>query len=285
MAQRWDTATGVVTPEAVRLQFSEANVGSRAVAFLLDAFVLTMTLLAINAALGFLLVAGAQTLPSWVPITVLVIVNFLLFFGYPVACETLLGGRTPGKSAIGLRVVTVEGAPIGFRHAAIRAALGLVDFFLTFGVAAIAATLFSKRHQRLGDMVAGTVVLRERTAAPAPMASAFTVPVGAESYAVTLDPAGLSPRDYEAVRGFLLRANTLPPEVRADLGRTLARGLATKLSHVPPPSVSAELFLSCLAARYQERQWQAPAGAPLPAAPPVQRAPDEPTWGDFAPPT
>ena len=289
VSRRWDDAAGVVTPEAVRLQFQEANVGSRAVAFFIDAALLIFLMVTVNIAVGFLLAGaeGAVQLPEWIAVTTLLVANFVMFFGYPIAFETLLRGRTPGKMAMGLRVVTVEGAPERFRHAAIRAVLGLVDFALTSGAAAVLATLLSKRHQRLGDMVAGTVVLRERTATGPPRASQFTVPDGAESYAATIETAGVTTRDYEAVREFLLRAHTLHPDARIDIARRLADGLGAKLSHARPSNVSPELFLVCLAARYQQR---AQLATPVPAAPPPQpepsAAPSAPaeTWGDFAPP-
>lgn len=293
MATSWEPGAGVVTPEAVRLQFSEANVGSRGVAFLIDAFLILIILSIFNTAIGFLLTSASDAIPGWVAVTALLLINFIVLLGYPVTFETLQRGRTPGKSAMGLRVVTVEGAPVGFRHAAVRAALAFVDFLLTLGLAAVLATLLSKRHQRLGDMVAGTVVLRERTGEDVPWASRFTVPRGAESYAVTIDPSGLSAGDYELVRSFLLRARKLAPQPRAEIGERLAAGLARKLNHQRPPTVSAELFLSCLAARYQERHWrpeetptQAPQWDPPPGADPSPgRVQADEVWGDFAPPS
>ena len=291
MTTPWDPTVGVVTPEAVRLQFSEANVGSRGMAFLLDLFVMSIILSFLNVAIGFLLTGATDSVPGWVAVTALLVLNFLVLFGYPVAFETLLRGTTPGKMALGLRVVTVEGAPVSFRHAAIRAALALVDFVLTVGLGAVLATLLSKRHQRLGDMVAGTVVLRERTAETTPWASQFNVPRGAESYAVTIDPSGLSAGDYGLVRSFLLRAQRLAPQPRREIGERLASAFTRKLHHQPPSTVSAELFLSCLAARYQERHWrpeqpqpEASLPADVPAAPDEREAPPE-RWGDFSPPT
>src|SRR5688500_15741741 len=219
VSRRWDDAGGIVTPEAVPLQMSEANVGSRTIAWFIDAIALGTATVLLN--LLIVMLGSDAPIPEWVGITVLVVLNFLLFFGYPIAFETLMGGRTPGKAALGLRVVTAEGAPVRFRHAAIRAALGLVDFWLTSGVAAVLSTLLTKRHQRLGDLVAGTLVLRERTAAAAPTVARFRVPTGAEDYAATIDPTGLSPGDYETVREFLLRAATLRSQARADIGRQL----------------------------------------------------------------
>ena len=287
MSRRWDDAGGIVTPEAVPLQLSEANVGSRTVAWFIDALALGSAIALLNVLIVML---GADApIPEWVGITTLIVANFLLYFGYPIAFETLMSGRTPGKAAMGLRVVTAEGAPVRFRHAAIRAALGLVDFWLTSGIAAVLTTLLSKRHQRLGDLVAGTLVLRERSASPAPAVSRFRVPDGAEAYAGTIDPTGLGARDYEAIREFLLRAATLRPQARSDIGRRLADGIAAKLQHPIPTGVSPELFLVTVAARYQELAGQRSAlGAPVAdvsqaatgaAPPPPASGPD-----DFAPP-
>ena len=300
MTRRWDEGAGVVTPEAVPLQFPEAGVGSRAISFFIDAILLTLILVVLNATIGYLY-DGEGLAPGWVAISALLLVNFVVFFGYPIAFETLSHGRTPGKAAMGLRVVTLEGAPVRFRHAAIRAALILVDFVLTSGAGAVLASLLSKRHQRLGDMVAGTVVLRERSAAPPPRATTFPVPAGAEAYAASIDTSGLSAQDYEAVREFLIRCSSLRPQVRTEIARKLATAIAGKLQHTPPGSVSPELFLVCVAARYQERGrydgTAPPAPATLlyepaaqpqadPARAPVDPAPaaPPPSDGGFAPP-
>ena len=306
MARRWDEGIGVVTPEAVPLHFAEANVGSRAISLLIDWLTLGIVLVILNVFLGYLLDGATAGAPGWVAIVATLLVNFVLFFGYPIGFETLTHGKTPGKAAMGLRVVTVEGAPVQFRHAAIRAALGTVDFLLTSGVAAVLTTLFSRRHQRLGDMVAGTVVLRERSAVPAPRATRFRIPDGAEGYAATIDTSGLSAQEYETIREFLMRSFDLTPQTRSDIGRQLATGIAAKLHHTPPGNVSPETFLRCVAARYQQRQggpepearsqaWARPLeprnAAPADASPPPPPAPaqappaSDATWGDFAPPS
>ncbi len=283
---------GIVTPEAVRLDFEEAGVGSRGAALLLDYCVIGALLVGINAGTAYLLDSSGPGLPTWVTISLFLILNVVVLFGYPIAFETLWRGCTLGKAALGLRVVTVEGAPVRFRHAAVRAALSLVDFGLTAGAGAVVTALVSRRHQRLGDLVAGTVVLRERTGAARPQVASFTVPSGAESYAETIDPSGLSPADYDALRAYLLRAGSLPQSRRANLASDLAGGLAVKVAHTPPPGTAPELFLACLAARYQQRG-RGVAGSP--AAPAAQAAvsaeaprapaPTKVDGGSFWPPT
>lgn len=245
-------APGIVTPEAVRLEFSPAGIGSRCLALMIDLAILGTALFAL------LVAVGLSGLPAS-PLTVGSLVLFVLLL-YPALFEVALGGRTPGKAALGVRVVTREGAPIGLRHAALRAALGLVDFYLTLGGAAVVSALATRQSQRLGDLVAGTLVLRERGAGGTPGAVRFAVPPGYQAYADTLDPGVLQPHAYEAVRAFLLRAHELDPTARRELARRLADPLALRLGHRPPPGTTPELFLLCLAARYQQRGVRPPYG-------------------------
>jgi uncharacterized RDD family membrane protein YckC len=260
----------VVTPEAVPLEFEAAHVGSRFVALLVDALIQWAALFVLFIAGGLLGSAGAlSALPDWLGVTLVVLLLFGVVWGYPVGMETFWHGRTLGKAVMGLRVVTVEGAPISLRHAAIRAAVGLVDFPLTFGLAAVLSALMSKRHQRLGDLAAGTLVVRERTGAREPTVVTFTVPDGAEAYAATLDVSGLRPHDYAAIRQFLLRTPDLAPSARATLARELAAPVARRIHHDLPADVSAELFLRCVAARYQQRAAPAAAAGPAAVTPPA----------------
>lgn len=286
MSRGWDDATGVVTPEAVELRFHDATVGSRGAAVLLDFTILGLTSLALNLTIGWLAERAQLSTSGWVATTVLIVVNFLLVFGYPIAFETLWHGRTPGKAALGLRAVTVEGSPVRFRHAAIRGAFWLVDFFGTVGVAAVLASLFSKRQQRLGDMVAGTVVLRERSASQAPRTAQYEVRPGMAEYAATLDVSALPAADYEVVREFLLRERGLSFDRRHEIAGRLARAIGQKLQHQPPPGVSQVDFLTCVASRYQQQRQGRATAVPQPPPPESVGQPpagDEP-WQDFAPP-
>lgn len=292
----------VVTPEAVRLDFQAAGLGSRGASQLIDITITLMTLWIVLFSVGLILETDAVGLSDTAATVTLFILGFLLTFGYPVAFETLWHGRTPGKAAMGLRVVTVEGGPVRFRHAAIRGALLAVDILL-LGVPAFLAMLISRRHQRLGDMAAGTMVLRERMAAGPTHVAQFRVPHGLEGYAETIDASGLSQEDYAVIRSFLLRAASLSLDVRERLARQLATTFAQRLSAVPPRDLGAEQFLVTLAARYQQRSaaysggpeqgWAAaaqpsegsapPAPRPQPAQGP-QQAPAPQQLGDFIPP-
>jgi uncharacterized RDD family membrane protein YckC len=240
----------MVTPEAVALEFTTANVGSRILAFVIDA-----AIVGVVSFLGILPLALTNaTLPEWLVASILVILIPGWYFGYFTVSETLWRGRTVGKAALGLRVVTKEGGPVRFRHAAVRTLLGLVDFGIGSGFFAILLILLTRDNQRLGDLLAGTLVLRERGGLPAPAPVTFEVPAGLEPYVATLDVSGLNTDQYQAVRTFLLRTRTLAPQPRASLALQLASPLAQRLRPPPPPGVPPELYLRCVATAYQRRQ-------------------------------
>lgn len=270
--------TRLVTPEAVVLQFETGGLGSRMLAKLLDLMIQGAGLFAIAIAVG---VAGNNGLGETPLVIFLLIAYFSIIFVYPAAFETLWRGRTPGKAALGLRVVTREGAPIRFRHAAIRSALWLVDGLLLFGSVGVIAILASRDNVRLGDMAAGTLVVRERTGARAPSAMVFPVPPGCEQYVATLDVSGVTSADYEAVRSMLLRAPSLPPNVRWHLSSQLGVHVATRMHHRPPDWTTPELFLACVAAAFQ-RRFAAPAPVSQVPAPPATW--ESRSWG-VAPPS
>jgi uncharacterized RDD family membrane protein YckC len=263
----------MVTPEAVALEFRTANLGSRVLAYLIDMVVVVAGIVAVLFAMALLGQTSDVVVPDWVALTIVLVLLPAWWLGYFIAFETLWRGRTPGKAALGLRVVTKEGAPVRFRHAAIRGLLGLVDFLVLGGFIAVVFILFTRDNQRLGDMVAGTLVLRERSALATPAPVSFAPPPGLEHYTATLDPSGVGTEEYQAVRTYLLRAASLPPGPRSALALQLATPLAARLRPPPPAGVSPELYLSCVAAAYQQRQRLAAAPVPAPAAPAPAVAP------------
>jgi uncharacterized RDD family membrane protein YckC len=292
-------STQMVTPEAVALEFRTANIGSRILAFFLDWLVVGAGIVVLLLAIALIGSVAGSDLPEWLGLALVLVLLPCWYFGYFIAFETLWRGRTLGKAALGLRVVTREGAPVRFRHAAVRALVGLVDFYLGLGFFAVVFILFSRNNQRLGDLAAGTLVLRERSGLAAPVPVSFAPPPGYEPYTATLDVARLTTEEYQAVRSYLLRALSLPPTPRAALARQLADPLAARLRPPPPPGITPELFLRCVAAAYQQRQRAsatrpAPGGqptAPLPLperpaapAPPAAHPPAGPERGGFVPP-
>ena len=165
----------MVTPEAVALKFRTANLGSRILAYLLDMVIVVLGILVGLLAVALIGQASDVVVPDWVALTIVLVLLPGWWLGYFIAFETLWRGRTPGKAALGLRVVTKEGAPVRFR-AAIRSLLGIVDFLVMGGFFAVVFILLTRDNQRLGDLVAGTLVLRERSALAAPAPVNFAPP-------------------------------------------------------------------------------------------------------------
>src|SRR5664279_761029 len=153
----------IATPEGVSLELPLAGVGSRFVALLVDTLLQN---LAFTALVIVLLIAGAG---GFTGNAVLAVAFFALSFVYPVAFELGAGGRTPGKRWSSLRVICADGSPVTFRASALRNLVRLVDAISgTYLVGAI-ALFASPSNQRLGDLAAGTIVVREpRTGRHAP---------------------------------------------------------------------------------------------------------------------
>lgn len=240
----------VVVGEAVELDLVSAKVPTRALAFALDAvivgFLLTVVLIVV-------VVAGVE-LDSALASALTVILVVLGLVAWPTAWETLTRGRTPGKAAFGLRVVRDDGGPIRFRHALVRALAGLfVDFGLLSGVIALVVSACSRQGKRVGDLLAGTLVLRERVprstrarALPAPHPRLA-------GWASTLQLAALPDDLALAARQFLGRTGELDPTVRRTLGEQLASDVAARVAPPPPAGVPAEAYLIAVLAERGRR--------------------------------
>jgi hypothetical protein len=173
---------------------------------------------------------------------VFLVLSFLIWFGYDVLFEVLAGGRTPGKRAVGLRVVRTGGQPVGFLTSSVRNLLRIVDGPATSYIAGIVAIVVSKRNQRLGDMAAGTLVVREAPAPAKPPAWESNVPApppspwarpSAAGTGSGWDVSAISQEEIAAVRQFLERRWTLEPSARHQLAWQLAEGLRPKVAGAP----------------------------------------------------
>lgn len=239
---------GIVTPEAVLLEFDTAGVPSRAVARAVDAVVVLFAFSTL--ATAFVPVFGGDLNAGIIGVT---LAGVLAVFGYPIAAE-VLWGRTLGHSMLGLRVVTEEGGPVRFRHAAIRSVLQVVDIFLVpVGVVAVLSVLAGGRDQRLGDRLAGTLVIRSAVTTNQSRAIAFPPLPGYEQYVRTLDTGGLGTDAYEVLRSFLTRVHELSPPARRHLATTLLAPIEAAVGRPRPPSMDPEVYLASVAAAYQHR--------------------------------
>jgi uncharacterized RDD family membrane protein YckC len=259
----------LVTGEAVVVELRLARLPTRALAILIDLtiqWIALLTLLFFVAATG-LLVDEALLLALVLVVTISVIA------GYPITMETITRGRTIGKLALGLRVVRDDGGPIRFRHALVRALFGVLEFWVTFGAVAVIASLLSASGKRLGDIFAGTVVVRERV--PVHGGPLATMPPQLAPWASRLELARLPDDVALAARQFLARAPELTPNARDDMARRLADEVFRHVSPPPPPGISAPAYLSAVLAERRRRELGrlGYGGPPYPAPPPPYAAP------------
>ncbi|WP_338897933.1 RDD family protein [Streptomyces sp. TG1A-60] len=239
----------LVTGEAVALELRPAKLPSRALAVLLDLIVAMVVYLAVV----LILVLATAGLDEAAQMAISIASFLLVLVGGPIAVETLSHGRSLGKLACGLRVVRDDGGPIRFRHALVRGAVGVVEILMTFGVVACIASLVSARGRRLGDVFAGTLVVRERV--PAGRTSFVPPPppwlVGQFS---GLDLSAVPDGLWLAIRQYLTRMRQLDPHVGAAMAERLASDLAARTGTPAPYGVPAGAYLAAVVHERQARE-------------------------------
>ncbi|MFJ8888965.1 RDD family protein [Streptomyces sp. NPDC102402] len=238
----------LVTGDAVVLGLRPARLPSRALAIAIDLAVLMTVFVLLSAGLA----VATVTLDEAATAAISVAMFLLVLVGGPVAVETLSHGRSLGKLACGLRVVRDDGGPIRFRHALVRGAMGMVEILGTFGVVGCIASLVSARGRRLGDVFAGTLVVRERVPAGRALAVPPPPPWLAGRFA-QLDLSGVPDGLWLAIRQFLTRMNQLDAGVRGSLAERLASDLAACTGVPAPRGVPAAAYLAAVVNERQAR--------------------------------
>lgn len=236
----------LVTGEAVALELRPAKVPSRALAVLLDLTVAVTVYIVATIAL----VAATASLDEAAQTAISIAMFVLLLVGGPIAVETLSHGRSLGKMACGLRVVRDDGGPIRFRHALVRGLIGVIEILMTMGVIACIASLASSRGRRLGDVFAGTLVVRERLPV-GPVGFVPPPPPWLAGRFSGLDLSAVPDGLWLAVRQYLTRMRQLDPQVGRAMAERLAADLADRTGAPVPQGVPAAAYL---AAVVQERQ-------------------------------
>ncbi|MBA4866467.1 RDD family protein [Streptomyces sp. PSKA54] len=238
----------LVTGEAVALELRPAKLPSRMLAVLIDLVVAWAVYIAVLLGLA----AATASLDEAAVAAVSVAAFLLVLVGGPIAVETLSRGRSLGKLACGLRVVRDDGGPIRFRHALVRGAFGVVEILMTFGIVACIASFVSARGRRLGDVFAGTLVVRERVPAgrtgfvPPPPPWLMGRFSGVDLSAV---PDGL----WLAIRQYLTRMGQLDPQVGWGMAERLATDLAARTGAPVPPGVPPAAYLAAVVHERQSR--------------------------------
>jgi uncharacterized membrane protein SpoIIM required for sporulation/uncharacterized RDD family membrane protein YckC len=233
------------TPEQVTLDYEIAGPGTRILAALVDWAILVVVLITVFIALSI-----ARRISGWAAALILLIM-FIVFVGYFALFEGFNRGQTPGKRRVGVRVIRDTGHGIGFGEAAARALLLPADMGL--GMIGLVMIGLDPKARRLGDWVAGTVVVRDR---PVEAATAAPVPPAAAD----LPARGLDDREFHLLRGYVERAASLPPAVRERFAAQLAaRFLAGTVTR---PLGDAELLAGLFAVESARRAGASGARSP-----------------------
>ena len=261
-----DETLVIETPERVPLHFALASIGNRFIACAIDHTIQIVGLISI--VIVFLIISNAADIgnrltnaPKWV-IALLVIIQFVIIDGYFVIFEWVWRGQTPGKRIMKLRVIREDGRPISFYEAMIRNLLRVVDFivppFYSIGLVSVFATA---RDQRVGDLIAGTVVVREREAEAPAFAEVFASPISDPALrrtykpvAFSADVSGLNEHEISVVENFLRRRWDLKDYPRQWMAWRVAMPILFKLR--PQYELSTftyEGFLEELLHRYREK--------------------------------
>ncbi|OLE54777.1 MAG: hypothetical protein AUG51_06635 [Acidobacteria bacterium 13_1_20CM_3_53_8] len=253
----------IETPERVPLHFALASIGNRFLACAADHMlqILAITLMIIF----FIFVGNVSSMtnlsdaPKWV-VAIAIIVLFLIWDGYFVFFEWMWNGQTPGKRWLKLRVIREDGRPITFWEAAVRNLIRIFDIMpMPFYSIGLIAVFISSKDQRTGDMIAGTVVVRERETEAPTFAQVFSSPVSDAALRRSFKPvrfeADLSPiteGEIEVVETFLRRRWDLADVPRQWMALRVAMPIMAKLKPAyDPATFSYEGFLEELLHRFR----------------------------------
>ena len=214
---------GIETPEHVDVQFELAGVGSRLAAGLFDLVLLILGLLTLwiggGAIAGSLFDAPGMA-RSWVS-AVQIILTFCFIWGYFTLFEALNGGRTPGKQALGIRVVMDTGRAITPGAAVVRNLVRFVDCYFPIPFfPALLSMFLHPSNKRPGDMAAGTIVVRDH---PTDWSLGAPVPAVADAEPIETGPPDLSEEEFRLLDRFLSRISDLTPEVQVRITTDLVR--------------------------------------------------------------
>ena len=238
---------GIVTGEGVVVDARPAAFLTRGLALLIDLVALTVVVVALAWAMsGLALPAGYES-----PLIIAALVTVAVVV--PTTNEALSRGLSLGKLALGIRVVRVDGGPITARHAFIRALVAVGETYLTAGSLALIVSLLNEKGRRLGDLLAGTYVVRDRGRSTVDVT--LVMPPHLAAWARTADMRRLPDGLALAARQMLSRADRLAPAARERLGRSLAAEAEQFVAPGPPPGTHPETFLMAVLTERREREW------------------------------
>ena len=228
----------VRTPEAIAFYYELAGLGSRFLALFVDTIIQGVALVALviisslgarrAASLATALHVSHKNLESTV-VAVAILVGFCLFYGYFIAFEQYWNGQTPGKRALGIRVVRDGGYPVELAGSTIRNLVRIIEFTLGFYFISVISMLLSSENKRLGDYAAGTIVVRDR-GFEVRDPSSWLRPGTDDQSGAHGEIIGLSQDERAVVDRYLARRHTLDPRSARAAAAAIAGALRPKLA-------------------------------------------------------
>ena len=237
------------TPEQTALEFPLAGIGSRFLAMTIDTAIQLVSFFLLFLVLA-LAVPALRTLGSIAPqwaIAILIVAGFLIYYGYFAFFEALWNGQTPGKRYAQLRVMKDDGRPINAYDSIARNLLRIVDQLPVFYGVAIFSVFLSKQNKRLGDFVAGTVVVHEKTVE----AARPFLEIRPDDSAVAYDVSRITLDELHLIETFLQRRDTFEPALRGSMAAQISTRIAEKLEVHVYGWPANEKFLEAVHAQYR----------------------------------
>jgi uncharacterized RDD family membrane protein YckC len=244
----YDDVLTIATPEGVELHLTLAGPASRFVSATVDILIQFALLVCVAIVLG---VTGAAGLGvgSGVAVLLWAVISFAVITFYDVFFEVFRSGRTPGKRLNGLRVVRVEGHPVNFLTSVIRNIIRPIDFLPSLYLLGAVVILATRKNQRIGDVVAGTLVVRERMPPRTPELRLRPLPSPVPPAQTTWDTSRITQEELAAVRQFLERRHDIDGRSRGELATTLAERLRPKVTGAPADLRGEQFLLALVAAK------------------------------------
>ncbi len=229
-----DELLNIDTPENVVFGYEIAGIGSRFMAALVDTIIIAVLVIITN----IILAAFIESEAAWV-VAVLGLISFGILWGYYIFFELSWSGQSPGKQWVGIRVIRVDGTPIGLTESLIRNLIRLIDFLpISYGVGVVAMFVTSQ-SRRLGDLAAGTVVVWEQEQVTLASLARETRTVSTQTASVAVEALTelpvdkLTESDIQMAENFLARRYELPN--RRELGKTIYKALSKRMGITESP--------------------------------------------------
>ncbi len=244
------------TPENIEFAYDIAGIGSRFLAAIIDTLLIGMAQVVIFLLIGLTIstLDLRSNATGSVVLALGTLLAFVILWGYYIAFELLWNGQSPGKRAIGLRVVREGGRPITFLGSAIRNLIRIADFLPAFYGIGVVVMFIDRRARRLGDLAGGTLVVKERQGVTLESLVRGSVPAPPPNAGPLPEPTMpgielVNEQDYTLIQEFLRRRGELGRDARLRLGAQLAGGLKSRMGL--PLGGDAESFLQAVAGDYQ----------------------------------